>query len=58
MGGTCGSHERYEKCKRNFDRKISLEKSSLKRIRLRWNDRINMDLRETGFEDVDWIQLI
>jgi ribosome biogenesis protein Nip4 len=27
----------------------------LGRPRRRWEDNINMDLREIGFEDVDWI---
>jgi hypothetical protein len=29
----------------------------LGRPRCRWEDNIKMDLRETGFEDVDWINL-
>jgi hypothetical protein len=29
----------------------------LGRPRHRWEDNIKMDLREIGFEDVDWIQL-
>jgi hypothetical protein len=30
---------------------------SLGRCRLRWQDNIRMDLRETGWEGVDWIHL-
>jgi hypothetical protein len=26
--------------------------------RRRWEDNIRMDLRETGWEDVDWIHLV
>jgi hypothetical protein len=29
----------------------------LGRPRLRWEENINMDLREIGFGDVDWIRL-
>jgi ribosome biogenesis protein Nip4 len=29
----------------------------LERPRHRWEDNIKMDLREIGFEDVDWIHL-
>jgi hypothetical protein len=32
-------------------------KRPLGRPRRRWEDRIRMDLRETGWESVDWIQL-
>jgi hypothetical protein len=28
------------------------------RLRLKWVDNIKMDLRETGWEDVDWIDLV
>jgi hypothetical protein len=36
----------------------SLErKRPLRRPRHRWEDKIRMDLRETGWEDVDWIHL-
>jgi hypothetical protein len=30
---------------------------SLGRIRRRWEDNIRMDLRETGWENVDWMHL-
>jgi hypothetical protein len=32
-------------------------KKPLGRPRLRWEDWIRMDLRETGWENVDWIRL-
>jgi hypothetical protein len=32
-------------------------KIALRRPRCRWEDGIRMDLRETGWGDVDWIQL-
>jgi hypothetical protein len=32
-------------------------KKPLGRPRLRWEDWIRMDLRETGWESVDWIRL-
>jgi hypothetical protein len=33
-------------------------KRPLGRPRRRWEDNIKMDLRETGFGDVDWIHLV
>jgi hypothetical protein len=35
----------------------SEEKTQLGRHRCRWEDNIRMDLRETGLEGVDWINL-
>jgi hypothetical protein len=32
-------------------------KSPLGRLRCRWKNNIRMDLREIGWEDVDWIHL-
>jgi hypothetical protein len=32
-------------------------KRPLGRPRRRWEDGIRMDLRETGWEDVEWVQL-
>jgi hypothetical protein len=32
-------------------------KRPLGRPRRRWEDNVRMDLKETGFEDVDWIYL-
>jgi hypothetical protein len=32
-------------------------KRPLGRPRYRWEDNIKMDLRETGWDDVDWINL-
>jgi hypothetical protein len=33
------------------------EKRPLRRPRYRWDNNIRMDLREIGWEDVDWIHL-
>jgi hypothetical protein len=33
------------------------EKRSFRRQRHRWEDNIRMELRETGWEDVEWIRL-
>jgi hypothetical protein len=33
-------------------------KRPLERLRLRWEDGIRMDFRETGFEGVEWIHLV
>jgi hypothetical protein len=35
----------------------SVEKVTSGRPRRRWNDDIKMNLKEIGFEDVDWIHL-
>jgi hypothetical protein len=46
--------------KRNVDRDLTGKpegKGSLGRPRRRWEDGIRMDLRETGWGSVDWIQL-
>jgi hypothetical protein len=32
-------------------------KISLSRYRRRWEDNINMDLRDMGFGDADWVHL-
>jgi hypothetical protein len=32
-------------------------KRPLVRLRRRWEDNIRMDLRESGWEDVDWMHL-
>jgi hypothetical protein len=34
------------------------EKESFGRRRCRWKDNIKMDLKDTGFEDVELIQLV
>jgi hypothetical protein len=34
------------------------EKRALGRPRCRWGENIEMDLRKTGCEDVDWIHLV
>jgi hypothetical protein len=33
-------------------------KGPVGRTRLRWEDNIRMDLRETGWKDVDWTHLV
>jgi hypothetical protein len=45
-----------KKCIQNLCRK-SRKKRSLGRPRHKWEDGIIMDLRETGWEGVDWIHL-
>jgi hypothetical protein len=36
----------------------NLKGEPLGRSRRRWKDNIRMDLREIGWEDVDWIHLV
>jgi hypothetical protein len=45
-----------EKCIQNFHWK-TLRKEALRRARCRWEDNIRMDLREVGWEGVDWIHM-
>jgi hypothetical protein len=56
MGGACSTHGSDEKYVQNFDRKLE-GKRPLGRTKLRWEDDIGMNLRETGWEGMDWIHL-
>jgi hypothetical protein len=42
---------------RNAYRKLVGKKRPLRRPRRRWVDNIKMDLREIGWDGVDWIEL-
>jgi hypothetical protein len=57
VGGTCGTRGRGEGCVC----KVLVGKPEGKRPpgrpRCRWDDGIRMDLSETGFGSVEWIQL-
>jgi hypothetical protein len=52
-GTACRAHG-DEKCVKNFDRN-SEGKRPVGIYRRRWMDNIKMDLREIGWEGVDWI---
>jgi hypothetical protein len=54
--GICSTHGRDEKRKPYFVCK-TLREEPLGRPRRRWEDDIRMVLRETRWEDVDWIHL-
>jgi hypothetical protein len=56
MGGACGSHGGGEGCILHFGWE-ALRNEPLGRPRHRWEDNTEMDLRETGFGDVDWVHL-
>jgi hypothetical protein len=56
MGGTCSTLEGDEKVIQNFGPTTRRERS-LGRSRPRWGDNIKMDLKEIGWEGVDWIHL-
>jgi hypothetical protein len=56
VGGTCGTHGSGEECVQGFDGKAQ-RKRLLGRPRRRWENGIRMNLRETGWGSVDWIQL-
>jgi hypothetical protein len=54
MGGECGSHGG---CEGAYNILVGRPEGRrpLGRHRRRWEDNIEMDLREIGFGDVDWI---
>jgi hypothetical protein len=56
MGGTCGTHGGGERCLQ-----VSVGnpegKRPLERPRRRWEDNIEMDLREVGIDGANWIRL-
>jgi hypothetical protein len=57
MGGECGTHERGEKLYTWFWSGKAEGKRPLGRARDRWEDNINISLRETRWEDTGWIHL-
>jgi hypothetical protein len=42
----------------HFSSLPQLENLTLRRPRCRWNDDIRMDLREIGWEGMDWMHLV
>jgi hypothetical protein len=54
MGGACGALGGGEGCIQHFGGRPE-GRRPLGRPRRRWEDNIKMDLREIGFDDVDWI---
>jgi hypothetical protein len=56
VGGTCGTYGRGEKSVQDFVGKLK-GKRELRRPRHRWEDGIRIDLREIGWECMEWIQL-
>jgi hypothetical protein len=56
MSGAYSMHRRDEKCIQNFCQK-SEGKRPLRRPRCRWEDNIKIDLKEMGWEHVDWLHL-
>jgi hypothetical protein len=57
MGGACSTHRRDEKCYSILVR-IPEGKRLLKKPRHKWEDNIRMDVRESGWENVEWIHLV
>jgi hypothetical protein len=56
MGGECSVHgEMRNACKILFGKPE--DRRPLGRPRRKWEDNINMDLREIGVGDMDWIHL-
>jgi hypothetical protein len=56
MGGECSTHGRNEKLIKILVEKPE-GKRTLGRPRRRWEGNIRMDLREMGWEGVDWIHV-
>jgi hypothetical protein len=56
MGGVCNMHGRDKKCTKIFIGRHE-EKRPLERPRRRWEDNIKMDIKEIGWEGVNWIHL-
>jgi hypothetical protein len=56
VGWTCGTQGGGERCLQGFVGRPE-GKRPLGRPRRRWEDNIKMDLRETGVEEANWIQL-
>jgi hypothetical protein len=54
MYGSCNTHGESGRFLQNFVRKPE-GKRSLGRSRYRWEENIRMDIREMGWEDVDWL---
>jgi hypothetical protein len=54
MGWTCCTHGRNNKCIYIVVGKPEV-KTPLRRPWHRWEDNIRIDLRKTGWEDVDWM---
>jgi hypothetical protein len=55
MGWPCSTHQRDEKCIQYFG--LKTWKRQLGRRRHKWKDSVRMDLRDVGWEGVDWIHL-
>jgi hypothetical protein len=56
-GGSCSAHGEDEKCIKRFGQKTE-GKRPLRRPRHKWEDNIRIDLREIGWEGVDWMHLV
>jgi hypothetical protein len=56
MGGMCSTHRRKKKYTKILVGR-SVGKRPLRRYRCRWEDNIRTDLKEIGWEDVDWMHL-
>jgi len=56
MGRICSMHGSSMRCLQYFGWKTWRERP-LGRPRCRWEDNIRMDLRNIGWEGVDWIHL-
>jgi hypothetical protein len=57
MGRACSTNVGEEKCILDIGEKVRRKKRPLGRPRRRWVDNIKIDLREIGWDGMDWIDL-
>jgi hypothetical protein len=56
MGRACSTHEKRHAYKVLVGKPEG--RRPLGRLRCRWEDNINMNLREIGWGDIDWIHMV
>jgi hypothetical protein len=54
LGRACCTHGGEQECMQSFDE----GKRPLGRFTRKWEDNIKMDVREIGWDDMDWIGLV
>jgi hypothetical protein len=57
MSQASSTHGRNEKCVQSFGQKTPREETTQKTYAYGWADNTRMDLREIGWDGVDWIHL-
>jgi hypothetical protein len=54
----CGRYGGEEEYVHNFGEETRIKKNTASKTQGRWEENIEMDLKETGWEGVDWIDLV